>query len=273
MNNTDFWASINAIIAGGFTPEGLAMLDEYADKFTCGKLLYKRFSPSEQHGCSTGGYAHVIASLLAGADVATNLVVEGKNDFQRQCKRAETQAKYIEDWARKVGCWIENVDTTLSATFGEQLTEGGEAHVYKHGDSLVKSIGLDYFIEPILALDRISLHNAYFPETGLTVLGFGRNEENEFFIVVEQSFIQGSQMTDQEIADFMDKMGFKLINPRNWTFATPDIYLSDMHDENVIRSAQGNIFVVDCDIRINIPELRCCGERQLSTEVEFAKEK
>ena len=141
--------------------------------------------------------------------------------------------------------------------------------MYKHGDSLVKSIGLDYFVEPILALDRISLHNAYFPETGLTVLGFGRNEENEFFIVVEQSFIQGSQMTDQEIADFMDKMGFKLINPRNWTFATPDIYLSDMHDENVIRSAQGNIFVVDCDIRINIPELRCCGERQLSTEVEF----
>lgn len=116
---------------------------------------------------------------------------------------------------------------------------------------------------------RISLHNAYFPETGLTVLGFGRNEENEFFIVVEQSFIQGSQMTDQEIADFMDKMGFKLINPRNWTFATPDIYLSDMHDENVIRSAQGNIFVVDCDIRINTSELRCGGIRQLTTEVEF----
>ena len=29
---------------------------------------------------------------------------------------------------------------------------------------LVKTIGLDYFVQPILALDRISLHNAYFPE-------------------------------------------------------------------------------------------------------------
>lgn len=272
MNNTDFWASINAIIAAGFTPEGLAILDEYADKFTCGKLLYKRFSPSEQHGCSTGGYAHVIASLLAGAENCSGSESEGKNDFQRQCKRAETQAKYIEDWARKAGCWIDDVDETLERLMGVQIAEGGEAHVYDHGTTLVKSIGLDYFIEPILALDRVTLHNTYFPETKLVIVGFGRDKNEEFRILIEQPFIEGSQMTDQEIADFMDKMGFKLINPRNWTFATPDIYLSDMHDENVIRSAQGNIFVVDCDIRINTPELRCCGERQLSTEVEFAKE-
>ncbi|MCQ2217632.1 MAG: hypothetical protein MJZ33_03995 [Paludibacteraceae bacterium] len=272
MNNTDFWASINAIIAGGFTPEGLSILDEYADKFTCGKLLYKRFSPSEQHGCSTGGYAHVIASLLAGAENRSGSETEGKNDFQRQCKRAETQAKYIENWARKAGCWIDDVDEILESLMGAQIAEGGEAHVYDHGTTLVKSIGLDYFIEPILALDRVTLHNTYFPETKLVVIGFGRDKNEEFRILIEQPFIEGSQMTDQEIADFMNKMGFKLINPRNWTFATSDIYLSDMHDENVIRSAQGNIFVVDCDIRINTPELRCGGIRQLTTEVEFVKD-
>jgi hypothetical protein len=44
--------------------------------------------------------------------------------------------------------------------------------------------------------------------------------------------------------------------------------LSDMHDENVIRSNKSNtIFVVDCDIRINIPELRMGGRRKLSNEV------
>ena len=32
--------------------------------------------------------------------------------------------------------------------------------------------GIDYFIQPIFALDRIALHNTYFPETHLTVLGF-----------------------------------------------------------------------------------------------------
>ena len=66
-------------------------------------------------------------------------------------------------------------------------------------------------------------------------------------------------------------MGFELKNPRNWTYATPEIYLSDMHDENVIRSNHSDtIFVVDCDIRINTPELRQSGTRILSTEVKFA---
>ena len=76
-------------------------------------------------------------------------------------------------------------------------------------------------------------------------------------------------MTDEEIALFAENIGFKLINSKNWTFATPEIYLSDLHDENVIRSKEGNIFVVDCDIRINTPELRCGGVRNLTTEVEI----
>ena len=64
-------------------------------------------------------------------------------------------------------------------------------------------------------------------------------------------------------------MGFELRNPRNWTYATPEIYLSDMHDENVICSDNGNVFVIDCDIRINTPKLNNGGIRQLTTEVEF----
>ena len=68
----------------------------------------------------------------------------------------------------------------------------------------------------------------------------------------------------------MQQMGFELRNPRNWTYTTPDIYLSDMHDENVIRSKKSDtIFVVDCDIRINTPELHQGGTRKLSTHIHF----
>ena len=161
------------------------------------------------------------------------------------------------------------VEDALPRILGEQIAEGGEAIVYDHGATLIKAIGLDYFIQPILALDRISLHNTYFPETALKVLGFGRTADGDFKIVAEQPFIEGTHMSDEEIALFAEHIGFKLINPRNWTFATPEIYLSDLHDENVIRSKEGNIFVVDCDIRINTPNLRCGGVRSLTTEVEF----
>ena len=74
LNDKDFWESIQAIIAAGFTPEGLQRLGHYAELFINGRLVYQRFSPFEQHGCATGGATHVIASLLAGADDSANLI-------------------------------------------------------------------------------------------------------------------------------------------------------------------------------------------------------
>ena len=270
MNNTDFWTSIRTIIAEGFTSESLLKLDFYAEQFISGRLVYQRFSPQEQHGCAAGGTTNVIASLLSGAEAVTNsLDSPALSSYQRDCQLGAQQESAIERWAKIVGVWTERVDEQLPQILGEQIAEGGEAKVYDHGASLIKSIGLDYFIQPIFALDRITLHNTYFPETRLTVLGFGRDKKGEFKIIVEQPYIDGQPVSDEEIADYMQQMGFELKNPRNWTYATPDIYLSDMHDENVIRSKSGTIFVVDCDIRINTPELRQGGRRVHTTEIAF----
>ena len=269
MNNQDFWADIDSIIKGGFSANGLAKLESYAEQFISKRLVYQRFSSEEQYGCAEGGATNVIASILAGANVAASGRIGAALDFKEECKRRKAQETIIERWARKVGCWYDEAEKKLTAELGEQIAEGGEAHVFKLGCNLIKAIGLDYYIRPILALDRISLHNAFFPETKMTVMGFGRFSDGPFQIIVEQQHIQGSQMSDADISVFAQKLGFKLINPKNWTFATPEIYLSDLHDENVIRSKEENIFVVDCDIRINTPELKCGGVRTLTTEVEF----
>ena len=37
MTNHDFWMSISDIINEGFTSEGLAKLDDYAEQFSTGK--------------------------------------------------------------------------------------------------------------------------------------------------------------------------------------------------------------------------------------------
>ena len=213
-----------------------------------------------------GSVQHLNAVFAeAGSDSQNSSAL---SDYQRECQLGAQQESVIERWAKAVGVWTDGVDEQLPKVLGEQIAEGGEAKVYDHGSTLIKSIGLDYFILPIFALDRIALHNTYFPETRLTVLGFGRDKNGEFKIIVEQPFIDGQPVSDEEIADYMRQMGFELKNPRNWTYATPDIYLSDMHDENVIRSNTTNtIFVVDCDIRINTPELRQGGTRVLSNEV------
>ena len=219
MTNTEFWRSISAIISNGFDKDGIIKLEDYAEQFFNKQLLFKRYSPSEQHGCATGGSFHVVASILAGAETPANQITAPEGSFKRECQRAEAQAAVIEQWAKTACCWVDSVDKAFEQTFGEQLTEGGEAHVYENGNTIIKRISLDYYILPELDLDRITLHNTLFPETRLVVLGFGRT--------------------------------------------------SDMHDENIIKSRQGNIFVIDCDIRINTPNLKCDGVRKLSNEVEF----
>lgn len=269
MTNLEFWKSISQIIDNNYTPEGNSKLEYYAQQFIAGRLLFSRYTDNEQLGCAIGGTIHVIASILAGAETPSDQLSAPEGSFKREQQRAQAQATVIERWARTVGCWTDNVDLEYERLFGEQLTEGGEAHVYDNGTTIVKRIGLDYYILPTLALDRISLHNALFPTTKMTVLGFGRTTDGDFQILVQQNFIVGSRLTDAEIQAFVGSMGFQLINPRNWTYATPSIYLSDMHDENVIISPQGNIFVVDCDIRINTPDLRCGGIRHMTNEIHW----
>jgi len=267
MSNTDFWISIQRLIAEGWNTTNLHILEKYGELFRTGNLLYQRFSLFEQRGFIAGGGIHVAASILAGTEITANSFTAPKGSFKRERQLAEAQATRIEEWARRNHCWIDNVDDELSKSLGEQIAEGGEAKVYDRGATLIKSIGLDYYIFPILALDRITLHNAYFPETAMAVRQFGRNGRGEFQIIVEQPFIQGYKMTDDEIRDFAIKIGFTLKNPKNWTYATQNIYLSDLHDENVIRSTENNIYVIDCDIRINTPDLKCGGTRSYTTDV------
>lgn len=88
MTNHDFWMSISDIINEGFTSEGLAKLDDYAEQFCTGKILYKRFSPSEQYGCCEGGRIHVIASLLAGAEVGTAQLSAPEQQNQKVSRKA-----------------------------------------------------------------------------------------------------------------------------------------------------------------------------------------
>ena len=128
MNKLNLWREIKQIREDGFSPEGLHKLELYAELFNEGKLLYQRFSPSEQHGCTTGGGTHVIATLLAGAEVATGGYVEGGfPDFQTELQSAKKQIEIIKAWAIKQGVWFKNTEEFLNHNIGEMIAEGGEA--------------------------------------------------------------------------------------------------------------------------------------------------
>ena len=108
---SDFWKEIKTIIENDFNDEGLSKLEEYGRLYDERKIVYKRFSPQEQHGCSAGGSTHVIASLLAGAESATSgIAEESVKDFKTESKLAKKQIESFKRWAIRAGVWFSNVN-------------------------------------------------------------------------------------------------------------------------------------------------------------------
>jgi hypothetical protein len=127
MTSIEFWQSIKRIAADGFTKSGLLKIDDYAEQFIRHQILFKRFSSNEQYGCSKGGRTHVIASLLAGAEVATDKDYFSSNDFKSCRQHAAQQIEIIKSWAEATNLWFDNADKKISRILGKKIAEGGEA--------------------------------------------------------------------------------------------------------------------------------------------------
>lgn len=109
MTTYEFWDNVRHIINNKFSPECLRTLNKYAEDLINGKLLFKRFSSNEQHGCAAGGTAHVVATILACSKDSTDPELKGISDFKRDLKLGKIQTEIIETWAKRTGCWIPNV--------------------------------------------------------------------------------------------------------------------------------------------------------------------
>ncbi len=82
MNSSQFWASISSIIKDGFDKEGMITPEQYAIQFINRQLLFKRYTPFEQHGCAAGGGFHVVASILAGAETPADKIIAPTDSFK-----------------------------------------------------------------------------------------------------------------------------------------------------------------------------------------------
>ena len=260
--------------SGKWTPEALKTLDNLITDIENGKVTYQRFPQEASRASYQGGRANEAASIL----LSTNESSDSRNPravrerYERDKREQPIQERIVEAWAKAKGIWHDNLDTIEGK---EQIGKGGEAKVFANdGDiNVTKILSTEYFVTPQFALDRITLHNTLFPEAPLKVLGFGRNSKGEFQFLVEQPFIQGKHATKKEIHDFISKMGFtKTDKDRGNTFISDDLYLSDLHDENVIKTANNTLVVIDADLRLNTPELNRNGKYKINNAITSTQE-
>lgn len=244
------------IAKNGFNAETIQIIDTYINDILYGTTNFYRFNLPEHAGFCNAGPLLIGASIIAS--YATASLESGSNASESQGRPAnwqidELQEQLIEQWARAKDTWIENSEQLLIENFGEKIAQGAEAKVYyKEGDIAVVKERASIYSTTQKALDAIALHNYLFPETVMRVIGFTRDSERLFRIILTQPYVTCQRLaTKAEIDNMAISKGFR----DNWNgegvnYILDRIALEDMHPANVfIDSISLSPVCIDCIVK------------------------
>jgi len=251
-----------AIWNNGFTTETLTALGRITEEVNNGTTLFERIPQAQQPGLSKGTAVLTAAGLICRGCPGTESELREIYRTDDLVGEGRIQERLVEAWARITGCWYDSPELYLSS-LSEVKDYGTESEVYFDVDQCIvrKMISLKHYNILRLALDRIIIHNAIFPDTGLKVIGFGRNLDKQFVVIVEQPYCRGGIVSEKERCDFMYALGFQDAGEdfgMHLNYCTDSLYIGDLNEYNVIKGDMG-IYVIDADCRLNTPTLGCGG--------------
>ena len=251
-----------AIWNSGFTTETLTALARLTEEVNNGTTLFERIPQAQQPGLSKGSQVLTAAAIICRGCPGTESEVREIYRTDDLIGEGRIQERLIETWARITGCWFESPELYLSS-ISEIKDYGTESVVFFDVNNYLvrKLISLKHYNVLRLALDRIIIHNAIFPDSNMKVLGYGRDEQQQFVVVVEQAYCAGHKVPEQERRDFMYALGFEDAGSdygMHLNYRNSSLYIGDLNDYNVIKGESG-IHVIDADCRLNVPTLGCGG--------------
>ncbi len=226
-------------------------------------LRLKRLFPAEEQGRIYGGFRHVEATIVAGAVYSSGNGTSGGLEEKQSTKEAQIAA--LEYYAREENVYFENPEDR----FGGPLAGGSEQTVYSYPDDsskIVKINDMSFHPDALGFLDRIALHNALFPETAYTLIGFSRRHGRKFAAILTQSIVVGRASTREEVRQEMEKRGFEHIG--GCDFCNSNYIIEDLHGANVLVSPQYNLLFIDPVVYLNQDEDDLGGSR-LANEISI----
>lgn len=246
----------------GFTISVLKDLRTIVKEINDGTTLFERIPQAQQSGLSKGSEILTAAGVICRGCPGTESEVRQIYDTNDLIGDGRIQERLVEMWARISGYWYDSPELYLSAR-SEMLDYGTESEVYFDIENCVvrKLISLKHYNVLRLALDRIIIHNAIFPDAALKVLGYGHNSGGDFVIIVEQPYCEGVSVSEQERQSFMYGLGFSDAGEdygMHLNYRTETLYIGDLNEFNIIKGEAG-IHVIDADCRLNTPSLGCGG--------------
>ncbi len=171
-----------------------------------------------------------------------------RGDCQPHVNRLETEQRAAEAFAKKHGLWLpmENV-----FDLGIPGPSGNENDTYVTDDSIYKVNNLLNCGSILKLVEKVRMHNIIFPETYYRLHAFTGFDGRTVMPVLRQKRIANSEPTPQIAIDtYMAALGFnreEIIG--RYTNGTYTVW--DLIPRNVLRDRDGDIFVVDAEIKRN----------------------
>lgn len=246
----------SSILNTGFSEQTLRLIDNYTNDILNGRTNLDQFNQSEHAGLCTAGApligAYAVCSYARRSIESSSNASEGQGGLANWEIDAK-QEELVEQWARARGLWFTNPEKTLQSIYGPMIAQGAEAKVYyRAGDTSVIKERTSIYATLGRALEAIVLHNALFPETQMSVIGFTRDSEGLFRIILTQPYIGCERLaTKEDIDEMVATKGFRDNRQGEGVNYIGDrLHLEDMHPANVfIDKLTGKPTCIDCIVK------------------------
>lgn len=196
-----------------------------------------------------------------GAQEAENRRIEAvANELRRRCKLYETQRRdgqsYVspfeaeqrvaEFFAKECGLWIPMEHVFDLGTPGPS---GNENDTYVSNDVIYKVNNLLNSGSIISLFEKVRMHNEIFPDTFYQLHAFTGFDGRTIMPILRQDLVKDAEPTPQIAIDtYMAALGFNREDVVG-RYSNTDYIVWDLIPRNVLRDRDGDIFVVDAEIK------------------------
>lgn len=234
-------------------------LKNISDGIERGDIKIARLNEAEERGRIEGGRRNVEASVIAGTkNSPSGRTGTGEESrylgWDEHKENVKPQEEALEQYAKDQGIWIDY--DTLHNDY-DFFKPGTESDVFFDKDDdnyLIKANAYDFAQRqtPLEFIDRrIAVHNSLFPGTKYELVGFTRDKGGNFRFLLRQHFItKDGVITDSELKDHL-RINYGLTETGLYEFSNERYIISDLHEENRIKSKAGIIHFIDPIINFN----------------------
>lgn len=179
--------------------------------------------------------------------------------LSEEIKLLEAQA--LDEWASAANLLFDAADFTRRWLDLGGI-EGGEHQVLSASGIVYKRNNLLYHTSYLEYVERLILHNWLFPDTYYTFLGlmWVRENDDEFVqlrpVTSQQAFRAVRGATRAEVKAEMGRMDFVRRYEDNYVHPDLHVFVEDLHDQNVLVDADGDLLIFDPVIYVSGPGMK-----------------